>query len=237
MPSQLYKNSAIYFMCARDFLWDGVEYKMGDDFDQDISPGRIDLLVRTRRLVAVVDDIADKPRHWHHHVWLRKDVTRKLGLIHRENTDILEGSSLYNREKQNDLSFSSVETIPAKKWEDQDMAAKINAEAVARAATEEVLDDENAEELSDGCVGEHDPTSNPDCDHGPAEPQNVVGEPAETDDEDEPAITEDDLWDPTDHTVQQVLDYLAGDISEAEFDRVVAVEKANKNRAGVINNV
>jgi hypothetical protein len=50
MPTQLYNNSAIYFMCARDFLWAGKEYQMGDKFDQDIAPGRLDMLVRTRRL-------------------------------------------------------------------------------------------------------------------------------------------------------------------------------------------
>jgi hypothetical protein len=136
------------------------------------------------------------------------------------------------------MTFASAETTPAKKWEDQDVAADLKAEATANAATEAVLDDENAEDLGDGCVGEHSPSTNPDCDMAPAEPQNVV--PSTNDDydpEDEPAITEEDLWDPTDHTVDEVLDYLTGDVSDAERARVVAVERANKNRKGIVDHV
>jgi hypothetical protein len=127
MPSQLYTNSAIYFMCARDFLWDGVEYKMGDKFDQEVATGRIDLLVRTRRLVAVVDEEETEPEV----------------LVH--------------------------------------------------------------------------PTE------------------VEEDDEDERVITEEDLYDPSEHTAPDVNDYLDSDISEDERARVIAAERQGKNRKGIVN--
>lgn len=80
MPSQLVKNDNVDFLCARDFVWDGVQYKMGDDFDQDIAIGRIELLVRTRRVIPVVEDSSVKPRHWHREVRIRSDVERRLGV-------------------------------------------------------------------------------------------------------------------------------------------------------------
>ena len=45
MPSQLVNNSAVYFICARDFTYAGEHYKMGEKFDQDLATGQIDLLV------------------------------------------------------------------------------------------------------------------------------------------------------------------------------------------------
>lgn len=99
MPTQLYDNKAIYFIAARNFLYDGVNYEIGQEFPQEAGVGRLDLLVRTRRIVAVVDKAEDKPRHWHHHVWLREDYDRKLGLL-KSDDDRLEGESVLNREKQ-----------------------------------------------------------------------------------------------------------------------------------------
>lgn len=80
MPSQLIKNDNVDFLCARDFVWDGVQYKMGDDFDQEIAVGRIELLVRTRRVIPVVEDSSVKPRHWHREVRIRSDVENRLGV-------------------------------------------------------------------------------------------------------------------------------------------------------------
>ena len=253
MPSYLTKHDAVYFICARNFTFAGKDYSMGEEFPQEESMGRIDLLVRTRRLFAVVDDPKDKPRHWHHHVWTRDIIDEKLGI----NS---ETSSGYNKPKQNDLTFASVETDKAKKWEDQDVAADLKAEATANALTEQVLDDENAAELDDGCVGEHHPTTNPDCDMAPAEPQNatgtaedaeythgeavedddgnvVVGELHEDeDDDDEDEVAEEDLYDPSEHSVAEVMEYLTGDISDTEYQRVVAVERTGKNRKGIVDN-
>lgn len=87
MPSQLITNTNVYFICARNFVFAGEKYTMGQEFDQDLSVGRIDQLVRTRYLYPVVDNIEDKPRHWHHHIHLRSTLEEKLGL----------GESLYNK--------------------------------------------------------------------------------------------------------------------------------------------
>lgn len=78
MPTQLYKNEAIDFICARDFTYAGVDHKTGTDFDQDIDPGRLEMLVRTRRIIPVIDEYDDKPRHWYREVQLRKNVLAKL---------------------------------------------------------------------------------------------------------------------------------------------------------------
>lgn len=80
MPSQLIENDNVTFLCARDFVWAGVEYKMGDEFDQTVDVGRIELLVRTRRVIPVVEDSSVKPRHWHREVRVRSDIERRLGV-------------------------------------------------------------------------------------------------------------------------------------------------------------
>jgi len=80
MPSQLYKNDNVDFLCARDFVWNGVQYKMGDDFDPSVDVGRIELLVRTRRVIPVVENSSVKPRHWHREVRIRSDVEKRLGV-------------------------------------------------------------------------------------------------------------------------------------------------------------
>ena len=80
MPSQLIKNDNVDFICARDFVWNGVQYKLGEDFDQNIEVGRIELLVRTRRVIPVVEDSSVKPRHWHREVRIRSDIEKRLGV-------------------------------------------------------------------------------------------------------------------------------------------------------------
>jgi len=81
MPSQLYTNDAIDFICARDFIYNGKDYKRGHKFDQEnprLTNGQLENLVRTRYVIPVVDSLEDKPRHWYRHVKLRKDVVNKL---------------------------------------------------------------------------------------------------------------------------------------------------------------
>jgi len=87
MPSQLYTNEAITFLCARPFTWNGHDYSILDEFPQEEGKGRIEVLVRTRRVIPVVDDYGDKPRHWHREVQLRENVEKKLSgdyRFHRE---------------------------------------------------------------------------------------------------------------------------------------------------------
>jgi len=80
MPSALIKNDNVSFICARNFTWNGQDYKMGDDFNQDVALGRIELLVRTRRVIPVVDSTDVKPRLFHREVRLREHVEQKLGV-------------------------------------------------------------------------------------------------------------------------------------------------------------
>lgn len=175
MPSQLYKNSAVYFICARNFLWAGTEYAMGEEFDQDIAPGRLDLLVRTRRIIPVVDDPADKPRHWHHHIWPRALIDEKLG--------VAVGSSTFTRQPQVGVEFDSVETDSD--FIDQDKGAELLAMAKAAASPE------------------------------------PVEEPVE------------DVFDVSDHTVEQVMDFIEAHPDQVEA--VIAQEEAGKNRSTLLS--
>ena len=77
MPSQLYKNEGISFVCAKNFKWRDTEYHQGDDFPQE-EANNVETMVRSRFLIPVVDDLDDKPRHWHREVQLRDQVMAKL---------------------------------------------------------------------------------------------------------------------------------------------------------------
>jgi hypothetical protein len=142
MPTQLYNNEHIWFMCARNFTWNGKDYKLGEKFDQDIAPGRLDLLVRTRRVVAVVKSTDEKPRHWHHHVWLEKDVKKKLGLL-KSDSDELEGSSLLNKPKQLETKDASDSTTP----EVRDESDEIRQAMMDNIEKEKYMDKEREENL------------------------------------------------------------------------------------------
>lgn len=80
MPSQLYTNDNISFVCARDFLYNGKNYKIGTDFPQDDLLDSPEVLVRTRRIIPVVESRKDKPRHWHREIQERALVLQKLGV-------------------------------------------------------------------------------------------------------------------------------------------------------------
>lgn len=233
MPSQLVKNDAIYFICARDFLYAGEEYKMGEKFDQDLAVGQIDLLVRTRRLYAVVDKIEDKPRHWHQHIWLRKDISKKLGLIHREDSDILVGSSLYNRVKQINLTEAPVDIQETQvDGEPADVGAHQKNVATLNAATDTVLEQENEPESDE----DEDEQTEPDLIVNPPEVEETdEDDEDEVAEDDEDEVTEDDLYDPSEHNGPDVVAYLESDISEEERQRVLAAERLGKNRKGVLN--
>jgi hypothetical protein len=79
MPSQLYANSDVTFVCGRNFVYNGKSYVTGTDFDQEDAVSNIETLVRTRFIIPVVDDTGTKPRHFHREVRLRDDVLAKLG--------------------------------------------------------------------------------------------------------------------------------------------------------------
>lgn len=90
MPSQLYKNEAVTFLCGRSFTYGDHDYDLLDEFDQEVAVGRLEMLVRTRHIIPVIDSIEDKPRHWHREIRLREDVERALGAQRGQNQIVLE---------------------------------------------------------------------------------------------------------------------------------------------------
>lgn len=79
MPSQLFTNDAVSFVCGRNFTYAGVDYKVGEDFPEEAALN-IETLVRTRFVIPVVEDRSAKPRHWHREVRVRSEVMEKLGV-------------------------------------------------------------------------------------------------------------------------------------------------------------
>lgn len=81
MPSQLYENDNVSFICGRNFTYNGKDYKAGADFPQEDLVSNVETMVRTRFLIPVVDDMSDKPRHWHREIQQRDIVLEKLGIV------------------------------------------------------------------------------------------------------------------------------------------------------------
>lgn len=77
MPSQLFSNEAIKFLACKPFTYRGVEYTMGDEFPQE-EANNIETLVRSRFVIPYVDDVQDKPRHWHRHIRTREQAEEYL---------------------------------------------------------------------------------------------------------------------------------------------------------------
>lgn len=107
MPTQLYKNEAVSFVCARNFTYAGTDYAIGEDFPQEEAVGRLELLVRTRRVIPVVDSYEDKPRHWHREVRLRSDVENRLGVSPSVRTQLDQTPAQHD--DQSDLEFNPAE--------------------------------------------------------------------------------------------------------------------------------
>jgi hypothetical protein len=76
-PSQLFNNDKISFVVAKPFLWRDTQYEMGDDFPQE-EANNVETMIRSRFIIPVVDDINDKPRHWHREVRPRDEVLARL---------------------------------------------------------------------------------------------------------------------------------------------------------------
>jgi len=73
MPSQLFANEAINFLACKPFTYRGKEYSLGDEFPQE-EANNIETLVRARYVIPFVEDLADKPRHWHTHIRSREQA-------------------------------------------------------------------------------------------------------------------------------------------------------------------
>lgn len=163
MPTQLYTNDAISFVCGRNFTFGGADYRVGEDFDQELHPGRLDQLVRTRHIIPVIDSWSDKPRHWHRHVQLRENVLKKLGSENYkkhpetkyhldeetrekgapgEVTDVGDGAEYADR-------FASAEPGVASPWEE----TEDNGKALREAQERNIADQREADVVTAGTPG------------------------------------------------------------------------------------
>jgi hypothetical protein len=77
MPSQLFVNDKIGFLACKPFTYRGEPYEMGDEFPQE-EANNIETLVRARFVIPFVEDVADKPRHWHGHIRTREQAEEYL---------------------------------------------------------------------------------------------------------------------------------------------------------------
>lgn len=214
MPSNLYLNEDVTFIAGRNFTFAGEKFEVGDEFDQELAPGRIEQLVRTRHVYPVVDDRADKTRFFHREVHVREDIDRILG------KDRGVGQIQLVRAE---------EPEPLDTGEPADPGAALQLQALQNSLTTEVLEQENADP-EEKQEGETEP--------GETEPLPLVHpEEVEEDNEEnyeEPEVAEEDLYDPSEHLLPEVQEYLDGEISQEEYNRVIAAEKLGKNRKGIV---
>lgn len=77
MPSQLYANDKISFLCAKNFTYRAKPYQIGDDFPQE-EAHNIETMVRARFVIPVVEEHTEKPRHWHRHVRTKDEAIEFL---------------------------------------------------------------------------------------------------------------------------------------------------------------
>jgi len=77
VPSQLFTNDKIKFLACKPFTYRGTPYEMGDEFPQE-EANNIETMVRSRFVIPYVDDIKDKPRHWHGHIRTKEQAEEYL---------------------------------------------------------------------------------------------------------------------------------------------------------------
>lgn len=176
MPSQLFTNGAIQFLACKPFTYRGTEYAIGDDFPQE-EANNIETLVRARFVIPVVDDIADKPRHWHGHIRTREQAEEYLA---RDRVQ-LRMPHEYDSETEVALEvLTRPETTPE--------------------PTQEADNKSRVDEVQD-----------PDA---------------------EPLDNLEKTYDPADHNVNAVLEYM--DEHPEQRDEVLAMERVGRGRKGIL---
>lgn len=242
MPSQLYNNEGISFVCARNFLYNGREYEIGQDFPQEDLVNSPEVLVRSRYLIPVVESWENKPRHWYREVQLKEIVLKKLGRT---------GGSLLNKpgrvaaptdgdapegDDENQGTPTETEEIPA-----EENSPIPNVQPVQPSEEEDNSDEENVSEESS-----EDTSSEPEMEprFGPRDEPEPEEESSEEPVEEEPSEEEESTeveneikeFDPKDYTVPEVNEYLGqDDISIDEYNRVIELEMDGKSRSGILN--
>lgn len=77
MPSQLLVNDKIGFIVAKPFTSAGKDYTPGDDFPQEDARD-IEVLVRARFVIPVVDDAEDRPRNLYKMVKVKSEALERI---------------------------------------------------------------------------------------------------------------------------------------------------------------
>lgn len=82
MPSILAQDpyEHVEFIAARDFTWGDISYTMGDDVPEAKTFGNLESMIRSRRLIPVVDDYDKAPVQFRRTVLTRDLALTKLGL-------------------------------------------------------------------------------------------------------------------------------------------------------------
>ena len=84
MRSPLLSNDRVYFVVPKPFTSGEKTYAIGDEFPQE-GARNIEMMVRARYVVPVVDNLADRPKYWYKEVKLRSVLMEKLN---RENVQL-----------------------------------------------------------------------------------------------------------------------------------------------------
>ena len=108
MPSALVANDKISFIVARPFSSRGKDYAIGDDFPQEDSD-KIEVFVRARFVIPVVEELTDKPRHWHREIRPRDEVMARLRRDHTQLVMPAETPADESAEEQVELVDTSDE--------------------------------------------------------------------------------------------------------------------------------
>lgn len=205
MPSPLVTNDAISFVVARNFVYNGTAYEMGDDFPQEDAIKDIETLVRIGKIIPVVDSYGEKPRYWHREVKLRSDVAHKF--------EVRYGRSLHNKVPTG--ATDAIHTTTLK--------GRLEGTSPTFDPAEHTVDE----------VKDHLKDLDTSTEEGTQEHNEVLEREAE--EKDRKGVKAEPIYDPAEHTVNEVLDHLAEpDISVEEYNRILSAEKTGKARKGIL---
>ena len=188
---QLLKNDGISFVAAKNFVYAGEDYVMGQEFPQE-KARNIETLVRARYVIPVLEEGALRPRHWHTHVRTREEAEEYLN---RERVQLVMPEPYHEPDQQIDME---VMVNPALTPEPEGEGTDALAPA-----------EDSAEEPAAESVEETAPDPDP-----------------------EPPESLEETYDPAEHNVTAVLEYL--DEHPEQRDEVLAMERAGRGRKGIL---
>lgn len=188
MPSQLLTNDRISFVVAKPFTSAGKSYQVGEDFPQEDARD-IEVFVRARFVIPVVDSIEDKKfiRHWHREIRPKDEVLARLG---------------HDR-------------VQLRMHHEPDSDQEVNISRLTRPETTPP-----AEELQAEQAEQEDPETD-----GSAYVEVEEDDP-------EPVESLEETYDPAEHNVLAVLEYIAE--HPEQKDAILALEANGRERKGIL---